>query len=77
MWLAEVLRLKGWMFQQQGKLDDAEQSLRAATTLARLLLARGDRDEARDLLAPVCGSFTEGFETHDLKAARGLLEELG
>jgi predicted ATPase len=34
------------------------------------------RDEARELLAPVYGWFTEGFETRDLKEARALLEEL-
>jgi predicted ATPase len=34
------------------------------------------RDEARDLLAPVCGWFTEGFDTRDLKEVKALLEEL-
>jgi hypothetical protein len=37
----------------------------------------GRRDAARELLAPVYNWFTEGFETHDLKAARSLLDELG
>jgi predicted ATPase len=32
--------------------------------------------QARGLLAPVCGRFTEGFDTHDLKEAKALLEEL-
>jgi hypothetical protein len=40
-------------------------------------LARsGQRDEARDLLAPIYGWFSEGFDTLDLKEAKGLLEEL-
>jgi class 3 adenylate cyclase/predicted ATPase len=51
--------------------------LRAAASLARLLKQRGRRDEAGDLLAPVYGWFTEGFDTHDLKEAKALLEELG
>jgi predicted ATPase len=50
--------------------------LRAATSLARLWLKQGRRDEARDLLAHVYGSFTEGFDTADLKEAKALLNEL-
>jgi predicted ATPase len=50
--------------------------LRAATSLARLLGSRGRRAEARDLLAPVYGWFTEGFDTPDLKEAAALLAEL-
>jgi len=50
--------------------------LRSSTTLAELLAARGRRDAARDLLSPIYSWFTEGLETHDLKAARLLLEEL-
>ena len=50
--------------------------LRAATDLARLWQRQGKRDEARDLLAPVYGWFTEGFDTRDLKDARALLGEL-
>jgi hypothetical protein len=38
---------------------------------------QGKRDEARELLAPVYGWFTEGFDTLDLKEAKGLLDELG
>jgi predicted ATPase len=37
----------------------------------------GRRDAAREALAPVYGWFTEGFDTHDLVAARALLDELG
>jgi class 3 adenylate cyclase/predicted ATPase len=50
--------------------------LRAATSLARLWGAQGRRGEARELLAPVYGWFTEGFDTQDLKEAKALLEEL-
>jgi len=50
--------------------------LRAATSLARLCGERGRRAEARDLLAPVYGWFTEGFDTPDLKEAKALLGEL-
>lgn len=50
--------------------------LRAATSLARLWAERGERQKARDLLAPVYGWFTEGFDTLDLKEARALLGEL-
>ncbi len=50
--------------------------LRAATSLARLWRDRGRRAEAHDLLAPVYGWFTEGFDALDLKEAEALLEEL-
>jgi class 3 adenylate cyclase/tetratricopeptide (TPR) repeat protein len=50
--------------------------LRAATSLARLWRDQGKREEARDLLAPVYGWFTEGFDTLDLKEAKALLDEL-
>jgi predicted ATPase/class 3 adenylate cyclase len=50
--------------------------LRAAASLARLRRDRGRRAEACDLLAPVYGWFTEGFDTADLKDAKALLDEL-
>jgi predicted ATPase/predicted Ser/Thr protein kinase len=50
--------------------------LRATTSLSRLLLTRGDRDEARRLLSETYGRFTEGFGTRDLKEAKALLDEL-
>ena len=50
--------------------------LRASTSLARLWRDQGKRTEARDLLAPICGWFTEGFDTRDLKEAKTLLDEL-
>ena len=51
--------------------------LRAAMSLARLWREQGRRGEARELLTPLYGSFTEGFDTPDLKEARTLLSELG
>jgi predicted ATPase len=50
--------------------------LRAAMSLARLWRDQGKRADARDLLAPVYGWFTEGFDTLDLKEAKALLAEL-
>ncbi len=51
--------------------------LRAAMSLSRLWQQQGKRDEARALLAPIYGWFTEGFDTADLLEAKALLEELG
>jgi hypothetical protein len=50
--------------------------LRASTSLARLWREHGKRDEARDLLAPIHGWFTEGFDTPYLREAKALLDEL-
>jgi predicted ATPase len=50
--------------------------LRAATSLARLRQQQGKRQEAHDLLAPVYGWFTEGFDTADLQEAKALLDAL-
>jgi predicted ATPase len=50
--------------------------LRAAMSMARLWRDQGKRDEGRNLLAPVYGWFTEGFDTLDLKQVKTLLEEL-
>jgi predicted ATPase len=50
--------------------------LRAATSLGRLWREQGRRGEARELLAPLYGWFTEGFDTADLKEAKALLDEL-
>ena len=58
--------------QQQAKSWE----LRAAMSMARFWRDQGKRDEARELLAPVYGWFTEGFDTLDLKEAKALLEEL-
>jgi predicted ATPase len=51
--------------------------LRAARDLARLMADRGEGQQAADLLSPVYGGFTEGFDTADLKEAKALLDELG
>jgi class 3 adenylate cyclase/predicted ATPase len=58
--------------EQEAKLWE----LRAAASLARLRRDQGRRAEARDLLAPVYGWFTEGFDTPDLKEAKALLDQL-
>jgi predicted ATPase len=58
--------------QQQAKSWE----LRAAMSLARLWRDQGKVQQARELLAPVYGWFTEGFDTRDLKDAKALLEEL-
>ncbi len=50
--------------------------LRAATRLTRLWHSQGKSTEAHNLLAPVCGWFTKGFDTADLKEAKALLQEL-
>jgi predicted ATPase len=50
--------------------------LRAAMSMARLWRDQGKRDEARELLTPVYGWFTEGFDTLDLKEAKSLLNAL-
>ena len=58
--------------QQQAKSWE----LRASMSLARLWRDQGKLQQARELLAPVYGWFTEGFDTRDLKEAKALLEEL-
>jgi predicted ATPase len=50
--------------------------LRSSTSLARLWCDQGKRDEARDLLAPIYGWFTEGFDMRDLMEAKRLLDTL-
>jgi DNA-binding winged helix-turn-helix (wHTH) protein/predicted ATPase len=61
--VARVQKAKSW-------------ELRTAMSTARLWRDQGKRDEARDLLAPVYGWFTEGFDTLDLKEAKALVDEL-
>ena len=65
----QALEVAKW---QRAKLWE----LRAATSLARLWRDQGKRREARDLLAPIYGWFTEGFDTPVLKNARVLLDQL-
>ena len=57
--------------QQQAKSWE----LRAAMSMARLWRSQGKVQQARELLAPVYGWFTEGFDTRDLKEAKALLDE--
>ncbi len=61
-----------WARQQQAKSWE----LRTATSYARLMREQGRAGEARVLLAPVYGWFTEGFDTPDLKDANALLDQL-
>jgi class 3 adenylate cyclase/predicted ATPase len=67
-------------FEQAIRIAQAQQAksleLRAAASLARLWGEQGRRAEASDLLGPVYGWFTEGFDTADLKEAKALLDEL-
>jgi predicted ATPase len=58
--------------QQQAKSWE----LRAAMSMARLWRDQGKRHEARELLAPIYGWFTEGFDTRNLKEAKALLDDL-
>jgi class 3 adenylate cyclase/predicted ATPase len=75
----EIAEAESWLHEA---LDTARSQqaksleLRAATSLARLWADQGKRAEVRDLLAPVYGWFTEGFDTADLKDAKALLDEL-
>jgi class 3 adenylate cyclase len=61
-----------WARRQQAKSWE----LRTSTSLARLWQSQGKRQDAHDLLAPVYGWFTEGFDSKDLLDAKALLEEL-
>lgn len=67
-------------FQQAIRTAQAQQAksleLRAARDLARLWGHQGRRVEACDLLTPIYGWFTAGFDTGDLKGANALLDEL-
>ena len=80
-WHASASQEAGQNFHRALTIARAHQSrsleLRAATSLARLWREQGKRAQAHDLLAPVYGWFTEGFDTADLKDAKALLDELG
>ena len=69
-----------WCYRQALAVARRQQArsleLRAATSLACLWRDQGRRDDARDLLVPVYGWFTEGFDTPDLQEAKALLDEL-
>ncbi len=74
------LAAEGWYqraFDRAGELDARTARLRAATRLARLRLADDDPVAAADTLRPIYDTFTEGFGTADLVAARQLLADLG
>jgi class 3 adenylate cyclase/predicted ATPase len=71
---AEKLYQKGLRISQEQEAKLWE--LRAVASLARLRRDQGRRAEARNLLAPIYGWFTEGFDTPDLKDAKTLLDEL-
>jgi predicted ATPase len=81
-----LLEQKGDIAKAEGYFEDAlaiarqqqakSWELRAAMSLARLWRDQGKVQQARELLAPVYGWFTEGFDTRDLKEAKALLEEL-
>jgi hypothetical protein len=84
---ADLQRQAGWPDAAEADLSEALAlarrtgarglELRAATGLALRLRARGERDAARALLAPVYGRFDPDLETTDLSEARQLLEALG
>jgi len=65
---------------REGRYERLEQcwqiKLRAAMSMARLWRDQGKPQQARELLAPVYGWFTEGFDTRDLTEAEALLDEL-
>jgi predicted ATPase len=67
-------------FQQALEIARRQQAksweLRAALSLSRLWQQQGKRHEAYQLLAPIYGWFTEGFDTPDLQEAKALLDEL-
>ena len=68
-------------FRQAAEIAQTQESkwfeLRAAIGLARLLLSEQRRNEARTCLQPIFSSFTEGFDTRDLRDARALLAQIG
>jgi predicted ATPase len=67
-------------FQQALEIARRQQAkaleLRAAVSLSQLRQRQGQREAVRDLLAPIYGWFTEGFDTPDLQEALALLEDL-
>ena len=79
---AEVNRIAGEIALKSPEPDAAKAQqaksweLRAAMSMARLWRDQGKRDAARDLLAPLYGWFTEGFDTLDLKEAKALLNAM-
>jgi predicted ATPase len=68
--------IAGAKYSEGASLFRTRWELRAAMSMARLWRDQGKPQQARELLAPVYGWFTEGFDTLDLKEAKALLEEL-
>jgi predicted ATPase len=75
-WLKEALMAFREALRIAHKQEAKAYELRAATSLAKLRGEQGRREQARELLAPVYGWFTEGFDTPDLREAKALLDEL-
>jgi predicted ATPase len=85
--LADALRIVGDLKSGLAHLIEAERQanasqfrffeLRAVMDLARHWIDHGKEGDVRDLLAPVYGCFTEGFDSRDLKEAESLLDTLG
>ena len=69
-------RISSALSPSRAKQQAKSWELRAAMSLARLWRDQGKVQQARELLAPVYGWFTEGFDTRDLKEAKALLDEL-
>ena len=77
MWDAELYRVTGTVLLAENKLDEGQDSLQQAIRIAQAQRAKSlELRAARDLLAPVYGWFTEGFDTPDFKEAKVLLDEL-
>jgi predicted ATPase len=71
------LKFRKWEIDEANGEQQAKSfELRTATSLARLWQQQGKAQEAHDLLAPVYGWFTEGFDIADLQEAKALLDEL-
>ena len=85
-YLAEIYRVKGELTGDEDclqlsleiarKQQAKSWELRTATTMARLYKRQGKHEKARTLLGPIYNSFTEGFDTTDLREAKALLDEL-
>src|SRR5439155_1003660 len=78
-YLATGAMQRGWALAEQGRLEEGIAQLREGLIgyTATMLQAEGRAAEARDLLAPLYRTFTEGFDTRDLREAKALLDELG
>jgi predicted ATPase len=78
--LSNIAAAGGASLQHAIHIAQAQQAksleLRATASLARLWRDQGKVQQARELLAPVYGWFTEGFDTRDLKEAKALMAEL-